>query len=395
MGNENLTRARVIALAMLGAVVVLAGCAGTLPGIGGDAATPTADSSSTATPAATPTPNSTPIPTATPTPTPKATPTATPTPVPDHLDYDWFGDEIAQELNDYRGEEWGEGFSDHEEDIVGVAITKLEGWSVQDAEMDGAREVARMSALVAFDDMEEARETGGFVRPDRFQVLVVDQDGNRLSQTFIDADTAAKYSDGDVTVEEYAEHVADSRVVQEDATEGVTVSEREPIMALRAAEYRPFQQIHLHRIATSNPLNSSASRPEIKKAVTVPEERTLYYEYRAPKDDDIPHTAQVTRTYLETLKKVRESQRTNRLPGQMVLYSDMSWSREESSIVTTAKTKWALEYFALSNWTLPQNKTLTRQELDAYINRINEHQKFIEDDDDYDPLNETVRNSDD
>ncbi|PSQ29347.1 hypothetical protein BRD09_06615 [Halobacteriales archaeon SW_10_68_16] len=87
--------------------------------------------------------------------------------------------------------------------------------------------------------------------------------------------------------------------------------------------------------------------------------------------------------------------RVNRLPKQMVLYQDRSWSREEESVLTTAKTEWAMEYFTLSNWTLPQNKTLTRQELDAYYNRITRNRRWIKDDDNYDPLNETVRNSDD
>lgn len=382
----TLNRTRPIALAALVMLVFSAGCAGTLSG-GPEQAT-------TQTPTAIPT--VTPTPTASPTasPSPTATPTATPTPVPDHLDYDWFGSEIAQELNDYRGEEWAEGFGDHEEDIVGVTITKPEGWTVQDAEMDGAREVARMSALVAHDTAQETQKKGGFIRPDKFQVVVRDQDGDHLSRAFIDADLATKYAYGEVDLEEYAQHVAESRDIQTAAAEDATVSKRQPKLALRAAEYRPFQQIHLQQI--ENDTLGDAPPPEIERAEIVPGEQTLYYEYTHRLDWSVMVQApSVTRTYLETIKKIRDVRRVNRLPKQMVLYQDRSWSREEESVLTTAKTEWAMEYFTLSNWTLPQNKTLTRQELDAYVNRISEHRKFIEDDDDYDPLNETVRISDD
>lgn len=73
----------------------------------------------------------------------------TATPVPEYLDYDQYGDDIARQLNNYRGdEEWAVGFGNHVQDGVGVAITKPEGWTVQDAEMEGAREVARMSIAV-------------------------------------------------------------------------------------------------------------------------------------------------------------------------------------------------------------------------------------------------------
>jgi len=379
-------RARLVALAALVVVVLSAGCAGVLSGGQGQATSQTP----TATPTSTPT--STATPTATPSPT--ATPTATPTPVPDHLDYDWFGDEIAEELNDYRDEKWAEGFGDHEEDIVGVAIMKPEGWTVQDAEMDGAREVARISALVAHDTAQKAREEGTFVRPEKFQVVVRDQDGNRLSRVSIDADLAANYAYGEVDLEGYAQHVADTRELQTDTTENVTVSKREPKLALRAAEYRPFQQIHLRRIANGSLADSPP--PDIERAVIVSEVETVYYEYRVnPENNAVVQAPVVTRTYLETIKEVRNLRRVNRLPKQMVLYQDRSWSREDESIVTTAKTEWAMEYFALSDWTLPQNKTMTRQELDAYYNRITRNRRWIKDDDNYDPLNETVRNSDD
>jgi len=390
-----MSRSNVMGVVVLLSIVFLAGCSGTLPGQDAGAATPDQDTPATPTPGqdAPATPAETPTPTETPTTTP--TPTSTATPVPEYLDYELYGDDIARQLNNYRGDErWVDGFGDYERDAVGIAIKKPEGWTVQDAEMEGAREVARMSIVMGRNTVEQAQEDGVFLRPDTFHIIVAGQNKTRLSRVIIDADTAAAYATKETSLEEYATHVAESRKIHENAPSDVTISKRKPKLALRAAEYRPFKEIHVHRIATSSPFGNSDINPEIEKVVSVPEEETVYYEYRpGPDANVVAQESQISRTYLETIKEVRDRLRVNRLPKQMVLHQDWS-TYENKNIVTTAKTLWALQYFELSDWTLPQNKTMTEREWDAYNNRVSLGKKYIENEDDYDALNETVRSSD-
>jgi len=187
MGNKTVTRARIVAFVGLAVVVLAAGCSGTLPGTGGDAATPAPDEAPAATPTATTTP------TATPTPTPTATPTPEPTPVPDHRDYERFGRLVADEVNTYVEGEYAAGSGDTERGVVAVAIRKPDGWTVQDAEMEVAREIARFTGHATRQTADEATEDGAFVRPDEYRVTVVDENGTDLSRVSIDPDIADKY----------------------------------------------------------------------------------------------------------------------------------------------------------------------------------------------------------
>jgi len=384
MGNENLTRARVIALAMIGVVVVLAGCAGPL-GLGGgsDAATPTADSSSTATPAATPAPTATPTPTATP------MPTATPTPLPLHLDYERYGREVAEELNTYVEGGYASGTGNYDAGVVRIAIRKPDDWTVQDAEMEVAREVARFSAHLSRSTADEAKELGGFVRPDEYQVIVVDENGTELSQVTIDATTADQYAIAEVDLETYAEHVADSREVLTN-DDNVTISEGGPEVALRGAEYRPIVYFHKRQIERGDLGDDDLRDAEFERVEILASEKTIYYESVHEEGDNIPaQSSQVQRTYLETIKIVwKDLPRVNRLPETVKYYQDTSQvSYADPHSLIPIQTRWALDYFELSHWVMPQDKTMTAQELDAYYNRITHASQFS--DDGFDYLNET------
>jgi len=377
-----------LALVLLILSVVLAGCFGVLGDEAGPT-TPTATAGGVGT--ATPT-ISTPTPTTTATSTPTPTPTATATPAPEYLDYGLFADQLAHNLDTaYRDDPWvRESSGNSEEGYVSVVVEKPSEWTIQDTEMEFAREVARASAFGARETVQEAREDGVFVRPDEFRAVIVNEDGERLSMLSISGETAADYAKGETKMSQYADHVTQERTVFNGS---MTLSEREPELALRAAEYRAFQKVHLQQI--ENDTLGDYPPPEIERAEMLVEEKTLYYEYTLEPDDyELAHSASVTRTYLEAIKRVHEQKRVNRLPVKMVLYQDRSWSSEDRSILTTAQTNWTFEYFAITDWQLPQDITMSDAALDAYINRISENRKFIEDDDDYDYVNETVRDTD-
>jgi len=265
-----------------------------------------------------------------------------------------------------------------EDRIVSVTVKKPEGWTVQDTEMEAARDLAWTAIVSTSPTVEAAKENDEFLRPNTYRVRVVTQDGKLLSETTFDGDTAAAYADGNVTVTEFATQIALRRTVH---NESATISKREPTLALRAAEYRPLQYRHLERIGNGSLTNRSA--PKINRAVILPDEETLYYENVAPMED-IKYNQEgvITRTYLEAIKDIFESPQVNRYPNKMVLFSDVSYSRDES-VLTTAETQWAFNYFAITDWTLPQNiKDMSRAALDAYFNKLS--RKLIEDDDNYD-----------
>jgi len=373
---------RFVALVGLTVVVFTAGCSGSILGNGSETATP----ASTETPAVTPTPTPTPTPTATPSPSPA------PTPVPQHLDYELVGEAMADKLNPYFEGGVASGSGDHEQGFVAVEIRKPDGWTIQDTEMEVAREVARFSGHFARPTAEEATEDGVFVLPDKFYVTVVDEDNNELSRVTIDGETAEKYAFAEVNLKTYAEHVADSREVLT-SNDSVTISEAEPEVALRGAEYRPIIHFQKQQIEKTN-LSADTSDVEFDRVEILASEKTIYYESVHDEGDNIPaQSGQVERTYLETIKVVWKGvPRVNRLPETILYYQDVSRvTYAPNHMLETIKTRWALDYFELSNWTLPQDKVVTPQELDAYYNKITSAQQSSEDGFDY--LNETSQAS--
>lgn len=364
-------------------IIVLAGCSGVLPGQDSDATTPTPGQERTATPTATPAPAATP--TSTPRPTPTVTPTPTATPTPSYLNYDSYASQMDDVYDNYppRGFLYDTGglADDH---TVSVTVRKPEDWTVQDAEMEAARDLARTAAVSTHPTLEAAKNKDGFLRPNTYRVRVVNQEGTLLSETTFDGDTAAAYANGDVTITEFATHTAQRRTVY---TESATISKREPTLALRAAEYRPLQYHHLERIANGSFTETPA--PEIGRAVILPEEETLYYE-NMPPNNDILYNQEgiITRTYLEAIKDIEEGRRVNRYPSKVRVFSDVSYVRDES-VLTRLNTQWAFNYFVITDWTLPQNiYDLPAEALDAYYNKIERNRKLIRDDDDYDYVTE-------
>ncbi len=368
MSGRNLTE-----LVALLSVVVLAGCSGVLSGGDAGAATSTPGQDTPETP----TQEATPTPTVTPTPTPRSTLT----PTPGYLNYDSYASQMGALYDDYPPRDFLYDSSGSADDrLVSVTVTKPEDWTVQDAEMEAARDLALTAFLSTRPTVEAAKGNDDFLRPDTYRVRVVDQKGQLLSETSFDGDTAAAYADSDVTMDEFAARIAQRRTVH---NESVTISKRDPELALRAAEYRPLQYRHLQRIANGS-INDTPA-PEINRAVMLPEEETIYYENVPVKEELIlPQEGMVTRTYLEAIKDIFEASRVNRYPDRMVLFSDVSYSRE-GSLFTTAKTQWAFDYFAITNWTLPQNiDGMSAAALDAYYNKIERNKEEIEDDDNYD-----------
>ena len=379
-----LNRSRLVALVVLVVVVLAGGCSGTLPGTGGEAATPAPDEAPAATPTATTTP------TATPTPTPTATPTPEPTPVPDHRDYERFGRLVADEVNTYVEGEYAAGSGDLERGVVAVAIRKPDEWTVQNAEMEVAREIARFAGHATRQTADKATEDGAFVRPDEYRVTVVDEDGTNLSRVTIDPDIADKYVFAEVDVETYAEHIANSRTVL--TSDGsVTISEGDSEVALLGAEYRPIVYFHATR-AENHGSRSPEERDNVEfdRVEILASEKTIYYETVHEEGQNIPaQSGQVQRTYLWTIKQVwKGTPRVNRLPETVKYYQDTSQvSYADPHFLITIKTRWALDYFELSQWVMPGDKTMTAQELDAYYNKITDAQQSSEDGFDY--LNET------
>ena len=364
-------RTKLIGLVVL-STVLLAGCSGVLSG--GD------------TGPSTPTPSPTDTETGTPTPEPTETPTettqerATEIPVPSHLDYDSFAAQIGETLNEYRGEQWVQETSGSpEERALSLTVEKPPEWAVQDAEFTVARELARASILATRASADEARDTDVFLRPDEYRVTVTSARGKDLSTVTVDADLATSYADSDISMAQFAARLAETRVVHTDTD---ALGNEGSEYYLRRAEYRPLQRVHLQRIGNESLTNDPV--PEIRRAEILPEKETLYYEIVPPRVNyTYIQEPMVTRTYLEAIKEVHEDRRINRFPRQMVLFINLSYSREES-VLTTAKTNWAFDYFVLTDWELPQDITLSERAIDAYINRIVENRKLIEADDDYD-----------
>jgi len=344
------------ALVALAIIVSVAGCSGVLPGTDDSSGTPMGDQTSERTPTASPIPERT----VTSTPSPTATPT--PTPVPDivreHRD---FGRAIGKELRKHSNinEDWIRDTTGDELTTV-IVVRKPPKWTIKRTEMEVVRESVRLTKWRSSPDVEPGNASAeDWHRPETIRVIVQDDDGDIKTRLSISTELAVNYAEGNVSLEEFASHLSDTREIENNAS----LTKNSTRYYLSKSEWRQIRdkQIHL--------LNTRDWYIELDYSEINVEKDEIYYHYSPPNSSQrVLQEQAFLRTYWESVRDVSRKRLVHRFPERMRLYADVPGDED---VETTIRTEYAFDFIRATGGDISDENILTNGAWNLYYPKKN------------------------
>jgi len=352
-----MSRNRFFALIAVAIIVSVAGCSGVLPGTDDSSGTPMGDQTSERTPTASPIPErtvSTPSPTATPTPTP------VPDIVREHRD---FGRAIGEELRKHSDidEDWIRTTTGEKRTTV-IVVRKPPKWTIKRTEMEVVRESVRLTKWRSSPDVEPGdMSVQNWHRPEKVHIVVQSRKGNVASQLSLDTELAVQYADRDMTLDEFASQLSNTRKVEHN----VSVGENSTAYYLKMAEWRQLRKEQLRILDLyenfSVRINDSSIRPE---------QGDIYYRHKSGNLwRQERHKGQLLTTYWEAVRNVTRQRLVHRYPKRMRAYANIP---DEPDIEYWIYTKDAFAFIAATDGDPSDQNILLDGSYDLYYGNVTE-----------------------